>query len=601
MPRIIRIHEKPEENADLNISVGRSKKRISNEAGQQYKTPASTLFLREMARAINKASRRNSGRHLFTRNASETSQRVVIKSRVVRHLSVKNGLKSLQDHCGYFTRKGVEGPDHKAPEIYNGSGSPDSRFLDEWMRNAAEDRHHFRFIVSPENSRNLDLTAYTRELVRQMESDLGTRLDYIAVNHFNTDTPHSHIIMRGVTDDGNDLVISRDYISNGVRNRAREIANEHLGLRTELEIRNGITKEIGREAFTSIDRELKKIASRSQDNLIDVRFSSDRERSFEEFRRAVRTQRLKFLESMQLAREVKPGVWKVRDDIEMTLRELGIKNDIIKTMHRNLSTGNNQEKQIFDPLDPDRKIITGTVLEKGVSDELNDRKYLVLSATDNRIYYVPLSKNSETPGMEARAGAIVTVSVRDLEKELLTSDRKIMEMAAANAGIYSLEMHRNQINRYRLPEGVTVEKYLENYIKRLKALESRGIIRRAGEGAWIVPADLESRLREHGGNIVQVMLESADGLEKQVRSKSPTWIDRELAAGRLPTAATSGSSFTRELNRAKEERIETLRQMGIVTRTDKGITMSQDFLENVKKSGPRKEVRAGREDRDIER
>lgn len=601
MPRIIRIHENPEENADLNISVGRSKKRISNEAGQQYKTPASTLFLREMARAINKASRRNSGRHLFTRNSSEASQRVVVKSRVVRHVSKKNGLKSLQDHCGYFTRKGVEGPDHKAPEIYNGSGSPDSRFLDEWMRNAAEDRHHFRFIVSPENSRNLDLTAFTRELVQQMETDLGTRLDYVAVNHFNTDTPHSHIIIRGATDDGNDLVISRDYISNGVRNRAREIANDHLGLRTELEIRNGITKEIGREAFTSIDRDLKKIASRSQDNVIDVRVSPVCERGFEEFRRAVRTQRLKFLESMRLAREVKPGVWKVREDFEKTLRELGIRNDIIKTMHRSLSEGNNQEKHIFDPRGQERKSITGVVLEKGVSDELNDRKYLVLSATDNRIYYVPLSKNSETPGMEVRTGAIVTVSVKGQEKELLTSDRKIMEIAAANDGIYNLETHRNQVNRYRLPEGVTVEKYLENYVKRLKALESRGIIRRAGEGAWSIPADLENRLREHGGNIVRVMLETADDLEKQVRSKSPTWIDRELAAGRLPTAATSGSSFTRELTRAKEKRIETLQQMGIASRTEKGITMRQDFMEEVKKSGPRKEVRTGRENRDIER
>ncbi|MDD2462819.1 MAG: DUF3363 domain-containing protein [Desulfobulbus sp.] len=601
MPRIIRIHENSDENADLNISVGRSKKRVSNEAGQQYKTPASALFLREMVRAINKASHRHSGKHLFTRNASEASQRVVVKSRVVRHVSKKNGLKSLQDHCSYFTRKGVEGTDHKAPEIYNGSGSPDSRFLDEWMRIAAEDRHHFRFIVSPENSRNLDLTAFTRELVQQMEADLGTRLDYVAVNHFNTDTPHSHIIIRGVTGDGNDLVISRDYISNGVRNRAREIANDHLGLRTELEIRNGITKEIGREAFTSIDRELKKIASRSQDNVIDVRVSSGRERGFEEFRRAVRTQRLKFLESMRLAREIKPGVWKVREDFETTLRELGIRNDIIKTMHRNLPGGNNQEKHIIDPSGLERKSITGLVLEKGVSNELNDRKYLVISATDNRIYYVPLSKNSETPGMEARAGAIVTVSGDNRKGELLVSDRKITEIAAGNDGLYSMELHQSQVNKYRLPEGVTVEKYLENYIKRLKALESRGIIRRAGEGAWIIPADLENRLKEHGGNPVKVALESAAGLDEQVRSKSPTWIDRELAAGRLPDASTASSSFIRELNRAKGERIETLLQMGIASRTDKGITMRQDFMEDVKKSGPRKEVRTGRENMDIER
>jgi hypothetical protein len=82
---------------------------------------------------------------------------------------------------------------------------------------------------------------------------------------------------------------------------------------------------------------------------------------------------------------------------------------------------------------------------------------------------------------------------------------------------------------------------------------------------------------------------------------TPTWIDRELAAGRLPGASTSGSNFLHELNRAKGERIETLLQMGIASRTDKGITMRQDFMEDVKKSGPRKEVRTGRENRDIER
>jgi type IV secretory pathway VirD2 relaxase len=600
MPRIIGIHEKQEENDDLRISIGRSKKHVRSGAGTHYKSPASSLFLWEIVRSINRTPRHHSGRHLFTRNPSTASQRVVVKSRVVRHLSVKNGLKSLQDHCGYCTRKGVEEPDRKALEIYNGSGTPGARSLDEWMRNAAEDRHHFRFIVSPENSRNLDLTAFTRELVRQMESDLGTRLDYIAVNHFNTDTPHSHIIMRGVTDQGNDLVISRDYISNGVRNRAREIANEHLGLRTELEIRNGITTEIKREAFTSIDCELKRIASKSQGNVIDVRVSSGPERNCEEFRRVVRTQRLKFLEYMQLAREVKPGIWKLRDDFEETLSDLGIRNDIIKTMHMSLSAGNNQEKHIIDPRSPERKNVTGIVLEKGVSDELNDRKYMVISATDNRIYYVPLSKNSEAPGMEARVGAIVTVTVKGHEKDMLASDRKIMEIAADNDGIYSIEMHRGQVNRYRLPEGVTVEKYLENYIKRLKALERRGIIRRAGEGAWTIPPDLENRLKERG-NSVKVALESADRLDKQVRSNFPTWIDRELATGRLPAVEISGSSFNRELNQAKAERIEKLRQMGIVTRTDKGITMREDYLEDVKKSGPRKEARTGRKYRDIER
>jgi type IV secretory pathway VirD2 relaxase len=44
-----------------------------------------------------------------------------------------------------------------------------------------------------------------------MERDLGTKLDWIAVDHYNTDNPHVHLLIRGKAEDGRDLVISRDY------------------------------------------------------------------------------------------------------------------------------------------------------------------------------------------------------------------------------------------------------------------------------------------------------------------------------------------------------------------------------------------------------
>ena len=42
------------------------------------------------------------------------------------------------------------------------------------------------------------------------------------VDHWNTDNPHSTLIVRGVADDGQDLVIARDYIKEGIRDRARD-------------------------------------------------------------------------------------------------------------------------------------------------------------------------------------------------------------------------------------------------------------------------------------------------------------------------------------------------------------------------------------------
>jgi type IV secretory pathway VirD2 relaxase len=85
------------------------------------------------------------------------------------------------------------------------------------------DRHHFRFIVSPQDAEQLsDPRAFTRDLMAQAEQDLGTKLDWIDVDHWNTDNPHIHVIVRGKGDDGRDLVIARDYISHGLRARAAE-------------------------------------------------------------------------------------------------------------------------------------------------------------------------------------------------------------------------------------------------------------------------------------------------------------------------------------------------------------------------------------------
>lgn len=600
MGRNIRIHDADKEETELTISVGRSKSRVKNDSGLHYKTSAGSLFLREMSRLIGRISGHHTGKHLFVRNARNASQRVTIKSRVVRHVSPRKGLKSLQEHCSYFTRKGVEGPDEKAPEIYRASGNLDGQSLDRWLQEASTDRHHFRFIISPENSRNLDLPAYTRELVVQMENDLGTRLDYIAVNHFNTDTPHAHLIIRGVTDTGKDLVISRDYISNGVRNRAREIANDHLGLRTELEIRNGITKEVQRQAFTQLDRELKSISSKDTDRIVDLRVFKGRSNTFASFKQSVRMQRMKYLESLSLTNEIRPGVWRLKDDFDHTLRDLGMRNDIIKTMHRSLASGNNQEKRIYDPNSGSRERITGQVVERGIADELDNRQYLIVSATDNRLYYVPLSNGSELPGREAKAGAIVSISAAGADHHFRVADKSILEIAAQNGGVYSVKQHRHQVNKYRLPEGVTVDAYLENFLKRMKALERQKLIERVGEDSWKIPPDLKERLLDYGVKRVKVTLESADDLSRQIGSLLPTWIDRELAAGRMPYGDDSGSMFNRELNSAKKKRIETLLQMGVACRTAGGITMRRDFLETLKMR-QHKALKRGQADRGIER
>ncbi|TGT38283.1 hypothetical protein EN810_35760, partial [Mesorhizobium sp. M8A.F.Ca.ET.167.01.1.1] len=99
------------------------------------------------------------------------------------------------------------------------------------------DKHQFRFIVAPEDAAEMeDLRSFTRDLMRQMENDLGTRLDWIAVDHHNTGHPHTHILVRGVTEEGRVLNIAGDYIAHGIRHRAGELVTLELGPQTEIDI-----------------------------------------------------------------------------------------------------------------------------------------------------------------------------------------------------------------------------------------------------------------------------------------------------------------------------------------------------------------------------
>ncbi|MEO0792446.1 MAG: type VI secretion protein, partial [Pseudomonadota bacterium] len=168
-----------------------------------------------------RAGRSTFGRGRFVRTArglSRTQRRVVVKARVVRHRGLRFRSAPLTKHITYLKREGVTKDGRDANMFDRESDGVDDRAF---AGRCEEDRHHFRFIVSPEDASQMeDLRAFTRDLMARAERDIGTRLDWVAVDHWNTDNPHVHILVRGKADDWRDLVISRDYISQGFRARA---------------------------------------------------------------------------------------------------------------------------------------------------------------------------------------------------------------------------------------------------------------------------------------------------------------------------------------------------------------------------------------------
>ena len=121
----------------------------------------------------------------------------------------------LSAHLAYLRRDGVT-KDGNPARMFGAEG--DDVDHKAFVEQCDEDRHHFRFIVAPEDAAELtDIRAFTRDLMADAECDLGTRLDWVAVDHWNTEHPHVHVIVRGRTEAGKDLVISRDCIREGMR------------------------------------------------------------------------------------------------------------------------------------------------------------------------------------------------------------------------------------------------------------------------------------------------------------------------------------------------------------------------------------------------
>ncbi|MET2830912.1 relaxase/mobilization nuclease domain-containing protein [Mesorhizobium shangrilense] len=314
------------------------------------------------------------------RLVTSRSRAAVIKARVVRQF---RGSTPLIAHLKYLRREGVTRDDEKAKMF--GPDTDDAEH-DAFAERCKDDRHHFRFIVSPDDAHELgDLKAFARDLMVDMQRDLGTKLDWVGIDHWNTEHPHIHILVRGVADDGQNLVISRDYIRQGIRDRAGDILTQTLGPRTDHDIRRTIVQQIGTERWTQLDRQL--VRDSDRDGIIDLAPRPDRQP--DEFI-ALKVGRLRKLENLGLTNEVGPGQWIMADDAEATLRALGERGDIIKRMHRSLA-GHRIDRPAASFVLGGEKIDTpviGRLLDRGLDDELHGSAYAVVDGLDGRIHHI---------------------------------------------------------------------------------------------------------------------------------------------------------------------------------------------------------------------
>lgn len=491
-------------------------------------------------------------------------RRVMVKARIVKLAGKGRGAAIA--HMRYVQRDGVTRSGERG-ELYDGrSDIADGKaFLDR----SEGDRHQFRFIVSPEDGQQYeDLRNVTRRLMTQMETDLGTQLDWVAVDHFNTGHPHTHILIRGKDDHGKDLIIARNYITEGVRERAAEIVGFDLGPRTALEVSLSLQHEMTANRYTTIDRWIE-----------DGRDAEGRVRAIDPSpeRQSLITGRLKHLEALELATPDKGGLWQVSEDCEAVLRQLGRRGDIINSLRHDLALGADgrmvetlrihdagygmgQDAEVHraaslsrtQPMPP----IIGRVAHRGLYDELEDRHLLVIDGVDGHTHVVEIGNGETAPQVPTDAIVRLTPKVAQLRKV----DHTIAEVAAKD-GCYSVERHLRH-------DRLATVRFAETHVRRIEA------VRRAMGGiTW--EDDYSFRLgqtyrdtalayeqQKVSQNPVNIEVLSPEPLRSLKRREAWTWLDKELTAPQRTPLADTG--FGKQVKDALYDREQWMIKQGLV-------------------------------------
>ncbi len=472
-------------------------------------------------------------------------RRVIVKTHIAR-AGKGIGRAAFRAHVNYIQRDGVskDAPDAKNQRgvLYDktADGIDDEGFL----ARSEEDRHQFRVILSAEDGAELgNLKETTRAFMTQMEKDLGTSLDWVAVDHWNTGHPHTHIVIRGKDRFGDDLVIAREYLTKGMRRMASELVTERLGPRRDLEIARSKASEVTKDRLTAIDR---MIGEKTVDSIIHVGAARD---GHDRFERTLTLRRLKHLESLQLAEPVGDLSWRLAKDWTGTLSELGKRGDIIRSLSMAAGEDYRGPLAIFEYASPEQRPVIGRVVSDGAQDELRDTRFLVVDGIDGKRWHVALGAHE--PGALPPADAIIAAAPQ--ARFARASDRTIAQIAAVHRGRYSEAIHAAD-------DPKSSAGYREAHKRRLEALRRAGVVERLADGSFVIPENYLERAaafeaeRTGGANVT---VKSWVSLDVQIEARAPVWLDG--AEGE----SVAREGFGAEAKAAAQKRAAFLKREGI--------------------------------------
>lgn len=469
-------------------------------------------------------------------------RRVVVKVYIARASKIGGGA-GFSKHVGYLQRDGVDRSRARGELYDRGAGELDAG---PFNARSQEDRHQFRIIVSPEDGAQLgNLKPHIRTYMAGVERDLGTRLDWVAVDHHNTGQPHTHIVIRGRTDEGRDLVIAKDYLTHGLRRRASDLVTLTLGPRRDLDIMRAQASEATKDRWTGIDR---KIEARAKDHRVSA---STIEPAGNRLDHALAIKRLRYLERLGLATGERPGQWQLKTDWSDTLKQMGRRGDIIRGITATYGDKDIANRlRLFDPASSHQRPVLGRVITSGPADELRSTRHIIVDAVDGNTWVINLDPNAKTAA--PRHGTMIEVSRRDVKAR--TVDQTIARIAALNGGLWS-DVHHQDFD----PSASSA--YRLAHKRRLEALRRAGIAERKPDETWVIGNDFERRALAHdqkrGGGIT--LKPYPGGPLKELKTIGAlTWLDT------LDDYAMAETGFGGRAKRAAQARRDWLRGQGLL-------------------------------------
>ena len=508
-------------------------------------------FAGRVRRAAQNSSRSSGGRVKSSSRGAEQlfSRRAIVKVSLVKMGAY--GKDAQRHHLDYIQR------DSAAREGDKGSlFGRDEVFADadDFHERGKDDRHQFRVIVSPEDGKEIgDLRSYTRSLMSQMERDLGTQLDWVAANHFDTANPHTHVVIRGVDDEGKTLIIPREYIAHGMRDAAEHLATLELGPIKQIDVAKKLALEIHKERFTKLDKDL---LAKSVNQIVDVNTPLSEGLNWQtRFEKG----RVKTLAKLGLAEKVGFGQWRLDDNLERTLRRLGDRGDIIKAYHRVLKQTSLERPSYSDPVyDPAASLakpVTGRVVKTGILDDVSDRSFMVVDTVHGEAIFVETGRAENITDIET--GMIVRAGPQRYSPK--QSDHTIVDIASKRGGIYSPSYHE-------MSDPTAREEFIKAHVRRLEAMRRKGHAERNSDGSWKIPRDYLNRASAYEkargfGNPVKLDVLARSPLQELQRSIGKTWLDEELLTG---THSGTYEGFGEDVETAKVLRRQFLMERGLL-------------------------------------